>query len=315
MELDTGSYLSIMTLEDYRRLFHRDPDLRRTNVRLKTYTGELIQPLGYTDAQVQLQGQSCKCHLFILRKGSVPLLGQDWLHALKMSLSSVPLAKIDVSGENTNSKNSGMEKKADHLVKEFASVFSEGIGTIINMTATFSVQDVSVPKFLKTRQVPYALKDEIEKELNSLEGQGVVSKVHTSEWATPIVPVMKKNGTVRICGDYKVGINRVLQAEQYILPRVEDMLATLEQGNTFSKIDLRQAYLQLPLEKNSKLLTTIIAHKGLCIQQARVWNDLLARDVAENNGQNPPRPARCPMQPRRHDHYRSYRRRAPHQSS
>ena len=99
MELDTGSSLSIMTLEDYRRLFHRDHDLRKTNVRLKTYTGELIQPLGYTDVQVQLQTQSCKCHLFILRKGSVSLFGRDWLHALKMNLSSVPLAKMDVSGE------------------------------------------------------------------------------------------------------------------------------------------------------------------------------------------------------------------------
>ena len=271
MELDTGSSLSIMTLEDYRRLFHRDPDLRTTNVRLKTYTGELIQPLGYTDVQVQLQGQSCKCHLFILRKGSVPLFGRDWLHALKMNLSSVPLAKMDVYGENTNSKNSGMETKADHLVKEFASVFSEGIGTIINMTATLSVQDGSVPKFLKARQVPYALKDEIEKELNSLEGQGIISKVKTSEWATPIVPVMKKNGTVRICGDYKVTINPVLQAEQYTLPRVEDMLATLEQGNTFSKIDLRQAYLQLPLEDNSKLLTTINTHKGLYVYNRLVF--------------------------------------------
>ena len=158
MELDTGSYLSMMTLADYRRLFHRETDLRKTNVQLKTYTGELIQPLGYTDVQVQLQGQSCKCHLFILRKGSVPLFGRDWLYALKMNLSSVPLAKIDVSGKNTNSKNSGMEKKADHLVKEFASVFSEGIGTLINMTAALSVQDVSVQKFIKTRQGPYALK-------------------------------------------------------------------------------------------------------------------------------------------------------------
>ena len=121
---------------------------------------------------------------------------------------------MDVSGENLNSKNSGMKTKADHQVKKFASVFSEGIGTIINVTATLSVQDGSVPKFLKARQVPYALKDEIEKELNSLEGQGIISKVKTSEWATPIVPVMKKNGTVRICGDYKVTINPVLHAKQ-----------------------------------------------------------------------------------------------------
>ena len=49
------------------------------------------------------------------------------------------------------------------------------------------------------------------------------------------------------------------------------MLVTLEQGNTFSKIDLRQAYLQLRLEDNSKLLTTINTHKGLYVYNRLVF--------------------------------------------
>ena len=58
-------------------------------------------------------------------------------------------------------------------------------------------------------------------------------------------------------------INPVLIPEQYTLPRVEDIFANLENGQKFSKIDLRQAYHQLPLTDASKQLTTINTHKGL----------------------------------------------------
>ena len=49
--------------------------------------------------------------------------------------------------------------------------------------------------------VPYALKEAIEKDLERL---GVVEPIRHSEWAAPIVPVPKADGSVRICGDYKV---------------------------------------------------------------------------------------------------------------
>ena len=67
--------------------------------------------------------------------------------------------------------------------------------------------------------VPFALKEGIEWELDQLEGIGVLKKVSYSDWAAPIVPVPKKDGSVRICGDYKVTINPVLDIDQYPLPK------------------------------------------------------------------------------------------------
>ena len=84
-----------------------------------------------------------------------------------------------------------------------------------------------------------------------------------SHWAAPIVPVLKKNGTVRICGDFKTTINQVSQVESYPLPRVEDLFANLAGGENFTKLDLSQAYLQLPLEEESKEYVTVNTHKGL----------------------------------------------------
>ena len=76
------------------------------------------------------------------------------------------------------------------------------------------------PKFIKARPVPYSLKEKVEAELKKLEKEGIITKVTNSEWATPIVPVTKSSGDVRICGDYKTTLNPALISESYTLPRI-----------------------------------------------------------------------------------------------
>ena len=75
-----------------------------------------------------------------------------------------------------------------------------------------------------------------------------------------MVPILKKDGFVRLCGDYKVTVNRETVTETYPLPRVEDLLATLSGGTAFSKLDLKHAYQQIVLDDEARQLTT---HKGL----------------------------------------------------
>ncbi len=72
-------------------------------------------------------------------------------------------------------------------------------------------------------------------------------KVNFSELAAPIVIVSKKEGRIRICGDYKVNINQALTVDQYVPP--EELFATLANGEQFTKLDMSQAYLQLQLEE------------------------------------------------------------------
>ena len=75
--------------------------------------------------------------------------------------------------------------------------------------------------------------------------------------------MFKKNGSVRLCGDFKVTLNPVLNIEQYPLPKVEDNFASLAGGKRFSKLDLKDAYLQMVMSDDSKRLFTINTHKGL----------------------------------------------------
>ena len=92
--------------------------------------------------------------------------------------------------------------------------------------------------------------------------QGVIEKVAHAEWAAPIVAVPKRDGTVRMCGDYKVTVNNELDIDQYPLPRPEDLMTSLTGGKKFSKLDLSAAYQQMPLDEESRKFVTINTHRG-----------------------------------------------------
>ena len=103
----------------------------------------------------------------------------------------------------------------------------------------------------------------MEQELDRLEEAGVIVPTQHSDCAAPIVPVVKTNGSVRICGDYKLTANTATKTESYPLPRIEDLFASLAGGKVFSKLDLSHAYLQLPVAEESQPLLTVNTHKGL----------------------------------------------------
>ena len=100
-------------------------------------------------------------------------------------------------------------------------------------------------------------------ELDRLEKLGVLEKTTFCEWTAPIVVVPKKDGRMRICGDYKVTIYPSLDVDQYPLPKLEDIFACLTGGVKFTVQDLLQAYNQLLLDDQSKKLVTINTHQGL----------------------------------------------------
>ena len=87
--------------------------------------------------------------------------------------------------------------------------------------------------------------------------------VKYSEWAPPIIPVVKFDGTIYLCGNYKVMINPVLIPDTYPFSQVDYLFGALSGGKVFSKLDLSYAYLQVPLDDIFKKLTTINTLRGL----------------------------------------------------
>ena len=119
------------------------------------------------------------------------------------------------------------------------------------------------PKFFKPRTLPLALHEKVSNELDKLEASGIIIPVKLSAWAAPVVPVIKKDGSVRLCGDYKVTVNSVAQNEVYPLPWIEELFTAVAGGKIFSKLNLSHAYLQLQLDETSQEYLTINTHRGV----------------------------------------------------
>jgi hypothetical protein len=102
---------------------------------------------------------------------------------------------------------------------------------------------------------------ELKKQIDELLGKGYI-KPNTSPWAAPMLFVEKKDGTKRMCIDYK-SLNEVTIKNKYHLPRIEDLFDQLRGAGVFSKIDLRSGYHQLKIRPSDIPKTTFITKYGL----------------------------------------------------
>ena len=142
-------------------------------------------------------------------------------------------------------------------------VFRPELGELREIKAKLKLKPNAQTKFCKPRPVPYAVKVKLGETLERMVLEGNLEKIDYSEWATPIVAVMKPDGSVRVCGDYKVTLNPCLEVNQHPLPCIDDCFQTMNGGKKFTKLDLAQAYNQVQLEEAPRELTVINTHKGL----------------------------------------------------
>lgn len=96
------------------------------------------------------------------------------------------------------------------------------------------------PTFIMPRQVPFALLLKVEDELDRLENAGIITKVEQCDWGTPIVPVVKPSGKVRICADFKATLNKQIKDVGYPIPWIEDMFTKMKKF--FCTLDINIAY-------------------------------------------------------------------------
>ncbi|XP_015109328.1 uncharacterized protein K02A2.6-like [Diachasma alloeum] len=225
--------------------------------KFRSYTGAPLIPLGVLKVNVEYRGKSRELDLFVMPGSSGPIVGGEWIRALEIPL---------VEGcNNVNIKRVSNEGSidVDNLKKDFPSVFTEKLGRFNGGTFKLELKADSKPIFVKPRVLPYAMMDKVEQELRRLVENYVIYPVESSEWATPVVPVIKDSGEIRICGDYKTTLNKCIKVDKYPIPRISDLLSKINEGKVYGKIDLSHAYQQVELDKDSQLLTNISTYKGL----------------------------------------------------
>jgi hypothetical protein len=160
-------------------------------------------------------------------------------------------------------------KEADPLetikvVSEFPDVFPKDLlGMPPERKVEFAIEllPVTTPISKRAYRVSGPEFVELKKQINELSEKGYI-RPSTSPWATPVLFVEKKDGTRRMCIDYRA-LNEVTIKNKYPLPKIEDLFDQLRGASVFSKIDLRSGYHQLRIRPSDFLKTTFITKYGL----------------------------------------------------
>lgn len=206
-EIDTGAPVSIISSADARRHFGK-LKLQPNDIGLKSYCGTPLEILGYIYVNVESKVQSPQVKLYTVRADHKPLLGGEWLRQIKLDWKSIfdkfitkPSIIHQVNSVSTITSTQQLkvdtQNKLKELIQRYGNLFAKSAGKIAGTQARMYIKEEHSPKFFKARRVPFSLVQAVEKEIEKLVSDGILEKVETSLWGTPIVPVPKGNGEVR----------------------------------------------------------------------------------------------------------------------
>ncbi|UYV63361.1 K02A2.6-like, partial [Cordylochernes scorpioides] len=246
-EMDTGSGLTLISEKDFKNSLQH-LKLEKASIIVRTYDGTVVPILGKINVKVECQDITYKLRALVVKGEKRALMGREWINRLKLGCFAVKHMPVEITIEE--------------ILKENQALFVETTEPIKGFTFSVNMCDVN-PIFHKARPVPFAIRPAVTEALDKMVAKGYLCEVASSKWATPVVVVPKKNKEIRICCDFKVTLNKFLDTAAYPLPTQQDLFSTLAKGKYFSKLDLRNAYLQLEVDPGTRPLLTINTHKGL----------------------------------------------------
>ena len=248
-EIDSGSHISTINVNEIRDM--HNISVLPTNVKAKAYGENVIRFEGEVILNVCYGKFSVNHKFLVVHENCVSLFGRDLCKKLGVKLY-LPSDQLE-----------GVHSITEGIFTRYKSYLSDEFKSCVKEKVTLKLNSDLKPIFCKARPVPFRFKELIKAELKRLVDSQILTKVYRSEWACPTVNVMKSDGKIRICGDYSMTLNKCMNTVQYPLPTIEDVLGNMGCAKIFSKVDLQQAYLQLPLDESSKQYTTINTCEGL----------------------------------------------------
>lgn len=252
MDWDPGSSYSIISTEFWGKI--GSPILRK-GPKLKGYGNRKLKNEGLADVTVDVDGKQLTLPVVVMNDANPMLFGLDWSRDFGMNFPK-PVYSIKPD----------MTTTLKQVLKQHSELFDEKLGKVSNYQVNIHVKSGTEPVHLPARPIKFGVRKNVERELDRLLDKGIINKVDPNitplEWATPTVNILKPTGEVRICGDYSTTLNPVLTKHLHPVPVFDHLRQKLSNGKIYSKIDLKDAYLQFEVAPESKKFLTISTHKG-----------------------------------------------------
>ncbi len=268
--VDTGSPTSfvdrqtaelIMGKTDFRIRPLADSDLKE---RFTDFNGHPVRRSGFIEVPVRCGDWTTpKAKFFVLDDGpnTCRLLGANIIPHIGLALVQTPVdahtplpSNVQAIGESPHSSFPAAAKA------EFPQLFSR-TGSFNNLVVKTKFLSPFIAKQQKGRRVPLALQQKVAEEINRLIREGHVERLQgctDDQFISPNVITVKRDGSLKLALDSKE-LNKMIAKNKYQIPNIEDLIDRLAEIITsptpehvrFSKIDLRNAYGQLKLDRET----------------------------------------------------------------
>lgn len=175
----------------------------------------------------------------------------------------LPEYLLDLKNRSSENLTENQIEQLERLLKKHTHVFSKtkddlGVASSIkHKINTGNAQPFKQPP----RRIPHTKRDAVDQEIQRLIDCKIIEP-STSPWASNIVPVTKKDGSIRICVDMR-SLNNLTIKDSYPLPRIDDSLDALRGSKWFSVLDLSSGYFQVQMDEKDKEKTAFSSTKGL----------------------------------------------------
>ena len=168
------------------------------------------------------------------------------------------------SERNLSSKEKEMQSVRDRMLNKYKDVFPDDLPNQLPPVRHIEHSIDLVPGSTPPSKQPYKMSpkelDELKKMIDDLLSHGFI-KPAASPFGAPVLFVKKKDGTMRMCVDYRA-LNKITIANKYPLPRVDELFDRLQGAKYFSKIDLRSGYHQVRIADKDIDKTTFNTRYG-----------------------------------------------------
>ena len=234
MMKDTGASLALISKKLWKEL--GQPKLEEKNTGIETYDKHKMKYLGAPFSTVLYNNKQVNVNIAVVDADrNFGLLGRDILNNCKESNERCFKAEV-----------------------------SETLPTVKGAKASIKLKPDAKPMFCAGRKVPLPLERKVSKTIDELLLLGILKLVEAGvvDNCSPVVWV-KKGDKILMCADYKVHVNDKISTEAYPLPCFETIFSKMTGAKFLAKIDLSNAYWQIPLDEKSQYMCTVNTTRGL----------------------------------------------------
>ena len=246
-KIDTGAAVSVLSDQ---LPWIQEVQLEPSDRALRGPGDTLLNVRGMINSNLQYQNKHCHEKMYVLENQSMSLLSRNACVALDLIKVKDSIHEVQPNTDQTA-----------NFKAEFPKLFT-GLGKLKTKYRITLDKDVQPVALFTPRKVPHPLMHKVKDELDAMIKTDVISPVtEPTDWCSALVPVLKPSGKVRICVDLQP-LNRAVKREVHPISSVQTSLAKLKNVQVMTKLDANSGFWQIPLDEESKLLTTFITPFG-----------------------------------------------------